>query len=735
MFLVVFFLLAGNFAGGGQAQTFPSDAQAMRALAESLNGDITLGWKMSVDPCSWPSVSCSGNRVVGIQIGNRKVAGKLTTGLRNLTALVHLELHGNQISGPLFSLSGLSSLQTLLLHGNLFSFIPPDFFSGMTTLQSVSLDYNPFEPWEIPSSLKDSSSLVRFSANSANVTGEIPEFLGSSFPSLSHLGLAYNLLHGPIPSSFSSSTVQTLWLNNQRGYSRLSGPISVIQNMSSLTQLWLQSNDFSGYLPDFSSLVDLQDLSLRDNRFTGTVPVSLLHLPSLKKVTLANNLFQGPIPEFPVTVTVELTTERGSFCRTVPGDCDPRVNSLLFVAKSLGFPRVFAESWKGNNPCSSWLGISCNAAGDVTIINFKGMGLSGEISSAFSSLLSLQKLWLSNNNLTGSIPSSLASLPNLRDLDLSNNSLTGSVPSFPSSVLLNTTGNPALGKETFDSNGSGHGSSSTSSSIPVNSSPSRSSGSTGVIVVSVLGVLFVVTLILLVTLVLIKMKKKKKRSCGKVQSTTVVAPAVTNDPPASDPGNMQISMQVLRQVTGDFSSQNILGSGGFGTVYRGELHDGTKIAVKRMESGALTSKGMSEFKSEISVLTKLRHRNLVSLRGYCLEGNERVLVYEFMPLGTLSQHLFDWEKLELEPLTWGARVSIALDVARAVEYLHSLAHQSFIHRDLKPSNILLGEGFRAKVSDFGLVRLAPADGKSSVETRLAGTFGYLAPEYAGKFWN
>ncbi|KAA8547682.1 hypothetical protein F0562_004111 [Nyssa sinensis] len=148
-----------------------------------------------------------------------------------------------------------------------------------------------------------------------------------------------------------------------------------------------------------------------------------------------------------------------------------------------------------------------------------------------------------------------------------------------------------------------------------------------------------------------------------------------------------------------------------------------------MESGVITGKGLAEFKSEIAVLTKVRHRHLVALLGYCLDGNEKLLVYEYMPQGTLSRHIFNWPEEGLKPLEWMKRLTIALDVARGVEYLHGLAHQSFIHRDLKPSNILLGDDMRAKVSDFGLVRLAP-EGKGSIETRIAGTFGYLAPEYA-----
>ncbi|KAL7181098.1 hypothetical protein ACSBR1_040039 [Camellia fascicularis] len=147
-----------------------------------------------------------------------------------------------------------------------------------------------------------------------------------------------------------------------------------------------------------------------------------------------------------------------------------------------------------------------------------------------------------------------------------------------------------------------------------------------------------------------------------------------------------------------------------------------------MESGMVSESGWDQFKSEIVVLNEIQHRHLVSILGYCLDGNERVLVYEYMPHGTLRRHLFQRKEEGLKPFEWLKTLTIALDVARGVEYLHSLAHQSFIHRDLKPSNILLTDDMCAKVADFGLVRLAP-DGKSSVLTKLAGTFGYLAPEY------
>ncbi|WVY90860.1 hypothetical protein V8G54_036374 [Vigna mungo] len=174
--------------------------------------------------------------------------------------------------------------------------------------------------------------------------------------------------------------------------------------------------------------------------------------------------------------------------------------------------------------------------------------------------------------------------------------------------------------------------------------------------------------------------------------------------------------------------KNILGQGGFETVYRGELYDGTRIEVKRMGYGAITGKGAAEFKSEIVVYTKVHHLHVVALLGYGLEGNEKLLVYECMPQGTLRRHLFNWPEEGLE-LEWNRRLMIALDVAKGVEYLHGLTHQRFIHRDLKPSNILLGDDMRAKVADFGLMRLS-LKGKASIETKNARTFVYLALEYA-----
>lgn len=768
IFLALLFVSVTSQATPGGSD---GDASVMLALKKSLNPSESLGWS-DPDPCNWKHVGCSEDkRVTRIQIGHQDLEGTLPLNLQNLTGLQRLELQWNKISGPLPSLSGLSSLQVLMLSNNQFSSIPSDFFAGMTSLQSLEIDNNPFEAWQIPETLSNASVLQNFSANSANITGKIPDFFGADvFPSLSILHLAFNNLEGEFPKSFSGSQIQSLWVNGQGGDNKLGGTIDVIQNMTLLKEVWLHSNGFSGPLPDFSGLVDLESLSLRDNMFTGPVPVSLTNLKSLKVVNLTNNLLQGPVPAFGSGVSVDLSKDSNSFCLPTPGHCDPRVNTLLLIVKSMGYPQRFAENWKGNDPCADWIGITCNE-GNITVVNFQKMGLTGTISPEFASLKSLQRLVLADNNLTGVIPKELSTLPALALLDVSNNHIFGKVPSFRSNVIVNTKGNLDIGKETssFPSNGVP----SQNSPTPTSTTGSKTNGSSGhpgkkssaligVIVFSVIGGLFVIVLIVLLIFCVYKTKQKRlsrvqspnamvihPRHSGSDNesvkitvagsSVSVGAISETNTLPSSDAGhdiqmveagNMVISIQVLKNVTNNFSEENILGQGGFGTVYKGELHDGTKIAVKRMESGVITGKGLAEFKSEIAVLTKVRHRHLVALLGYCLDGNERLLVYEYMPQGTLSRHLFNWPEEGLKPLEWKKRLTLALDVARGVEYLHGLAHQSFIHRDLKPSNILLGDDMRAKVADFGLVRLAP-EGKGSIETRIAGTFGYLAPEYAG----
>nr|XP_043613004.1 receptor-like kinase TMK4 [Erigeron canadensis] len=677
------------------------DAAIMAKLYESIS-DPPSTWKTEKHFCEWEGITCddsSSTRVTSINLADKSLSGTLPPDLHKLSHLKTLDLQSNQFSGPLPSLANLTLLQQLNLFRNGFTSIPQDFLVGLSSLQHFNISQNSnLDPWVIPNNLPDqlrsfSASYASLSAYNANIIGSIPDIFNASH-SLRYLYLSYNNLTGTLPPSFAGSSIIELQLDNQ--LQGLSGTLDVISSMTQLTQARLEANDFSGPIPDLSSCIALTDLQLGNNQLTGLVHNSLRNLPNLANITLQNNRLQGPLPVF--RKSVESRLGNNSFCLPTGEECDPQVTALLEIAKDLGYPMSLAESWKGNDACRGWRFITCDSLGkNVLAVDFGKHKFSGTVSPSFAKLAKLRNLSLNENNLTGSIPEELTSLEDLQFFDVSNNNLTGSIPKFPRKVKF-LHNNTLLGKQ----------------------SSKKNYGSLRVVIGSV-----IVSFLALAGIALLVCYK----CYGDSGKSRIQITENYGEIPISKSGKVMISTQLLEQVTDSFSNNNVLGRGGFGTVYKGVLHDGTKIAVKKMKSDMNGTKGIKEFHAEIGVLTKVRHRHLVALLGYCINDNERLLVYEYMPQGTLSQHLFKWREHKSEPLSWNQRISIALDVGRGIEYMHNLAQQSFIHRDLKPANILLDDEMRAKIADFGLVKNAP-HGKYSIETRLAGTFGYLAPEYA-----
>ncbi|TKY70248.1 serine/threonine-protein kinase Cx32 [Spatholobus suberectus] len=189
----------------------------------------------------------------------------------------------------------------------------------------------------------------------------------------------------------------------------------------------------------------------------------------------------------------------------------------------------------------------------------------------------------------------------------------------------------------------------------------------------------------------------------------------------------------LKAATKGFKS--LLGEGGFGKVYKGWLDErtltptkagsGMMVAIKKLNPESM--QGLKEWQSEINFLGRISHPNLVKLLGYCCDDVEFLLVYEFMPKGSLENHLF-WRNTNTEPLSWETRLKIAIGAARGLAFLHT-SEKQIIYRDFKASNILLDEDYNAKISDFGLAKLGPSVGNSHVTTRIMGTYGYAAPEY------
>ncbi|GLT90707.1 hypothetical protein SLE2022_086270 [Rubroshorea leprosula] len=190
--------------------------------------------------------------------------------------------------------------------------------------------------------------------------------------------------------------------------------------------------------------------------------------------------------------------------------------------------------------------------------------------------------------------------------------------------------------------------------------------------------------------------------------------------------SLQYDFATIQAATNNFSEENKLGQGGFGIVYKGRLPTEQDVAVKRLSSNS--GQGDTEFKNEVLLVAKLQHRNLVRLLGFCLEGKERLLIYEFVPNSSLDQFIFD--PIKRAQLYWERRYGIILGIARGLLYLHEDSRLRIIHRDLKASNILLDEDMNAKIADFGMARLFGRDETQGNTSRIVGTYGYMAPEYA-----
>ncbi|XP_074330634.1 cysteine-rich receptor-like protein kinase 44 [Apium graveolens] len=237
-----------------------------------------------------------------------------------------------------------------------------------------------------------------------------------------------------------------------------------------------------------------------------------------------------------------------------------------------------------------------------------------------------------------------------------------------------------------------------------------------VIVIVVVTVGFVILLLVLVCI--IKRKRKQRIANGRLLDDNIENINSTE--------SLQYNFGTVEVATDQFSDSNKLGEGGFGAVYKGTLQNGEEIAVKRLSTGS--NQGQQEFKNEVTLVAKLQHRNLVRLLGFCFEGTERLLVYEFVPNASLDQFIFDSERRSY--MDWEKRYRIIGGVARGLLYLHEDSRLRIIHRDLKASNVLLDAEMNPKIADFGMAKLFNIDETQGMTNKIVGTYGYMAPEYA-----
>lgn len=408
--------------------------------------------------------------------------------------------------------------------------------------------------------------------------------------------------------------------------------------------------------------------------------------------------------------------------------------TVVDALHSMSSENVFTDQ---GDPCLpvAWEWVTCNSMTPprITKIRLSGRGIKGMIPSELNNLVQLMELWLDgnsfsgklpdmsgltslqivhleNNQLTGPLPPYLGTLPNLIELNIENNSFTGEIPPQLLSAKI---------KFKYGNNIGLHG-------------HSRKKMQFRWILGASIGVFAVLILLLLGSLLLLhnlrrrKSHQKSNDKGGSLRTSTKTSTAysIVRDGHLREEGSHYIALSDLESATDRFSKK--IGKGSFGSVYYGRMKDGKEVAVKIMTE--ISNDGHQQFVTEVALLSRIHHRNLVPLVGYCEEEHQRILVYEYMHNGTLRDHIHD--SVKQKELDWLTRLSIAEDAAKGLDYLHTGCNPGIIHRDVKTSNILLDMHMRAKVSDFGLSRQAEED-LTHVSSVARGTVGYLDPEYYG----
>jgi Leucine-rich repeat (LRR) protein len=435
--LVVGLVVEGDPAG---------DRLVLQQFKAGITNSAGLGWT-DPDPCQWDAkmVKCdAAGNVQQLRVRDLGLTGEVTPTLNQLTQLTYLELNFNAFTGAMPSLAGLSMLQWAFLDDNDFTSLPPDCFHNLSSIVELHVENNQnlnksVGGWTIPASLELATTLTVLSVTNASVTGPLPSFLGT-LPALRTLEASYNNLMGGIPESFQTSSIQVLKLNNQQ----MNGSVAAVGGMVGLQFLWLQVNNFFGPVPlGLESAAGLTSLRINDNQLVGRLPLGLASLQGLTEVLMAKNALSGELPPFAATVTT--TFDSTTFCGAAGVKCSVNVESLLDFLGAAGWPQQVAVTWVGPDPCTGWIGVSCDpASGAVVSIILQGYGLTGTISPSLANLTSLTTLVLTKNALTGPVPAELTTLPELKAVDVSNNNLSGPLPVFPATVKFTYLGNPLL---------------------------------------------------------------------------------------------------------------------------------------------------------------------------------------------------------------------------------------------------------------------------------------------------
>lgn len=529
----------------------------------------------------------------------------------------------------------------------------------------------------------------------------MPSSIGNLSSQLQILYLGTNQLSGEFPSGIANlQNLIALSLENNQYVGAIPEWIGKLVN---LQVLYLEGNSFTGPIPhSIGNLSQLVYLYLQDNKIEGLLPPSLANMKNLQRLNITNNSLEGSVPaeifSLPSLISCQLSFNN--------------LNSIL--PPEVGNAKQLMELELSSNKLSGEIPTTLGNCRGLEIIELAQNFLVGEVPVSLGNLESLKRLNLSHNNLSGAIPKSLGNLKLLNQIDISYNHLVGEVPT--KGVFLNAS-------STMLDGNTGLCAGVTELHIPVCSVPSsdslRRSHSFRMKVIAAVVTTVISVLVILIILSFLCRKKKV------LKQASLVRRSIGSKFPT-------ITYKDLDVATDGFSPSNLIGRGRYGSVYRARLHGQTDhVAVKVFD---METRGANRsFIAECETLRSLRHRNLVSIVTACSSidygGKDfKALVYEFMANGSLDSFLHPKEDGTHEPcyLTLTQRLSIALDIANALEYLHHSSQRPIVHSDLKPMNILLDNDMTARISDFALARFFDNVSFSSTAA-VKGTIGYIAP--------
>ncbi|KAI4350425.1 hypothetical protein L6164_004882 [Bauhinia variegata] len=494
-------------------------------------------------------------------------------------------------------------------------------------------------------------------------------------------------------------------------------------------------NNFMGSLPSFSlgdnhfatkSKVSYQ-LLLNNNKFNGTLPSGLVlncNDLTMLSVNLSANQLSGGNSQKLLLDCLKLT-EFEAACNQIGGSIGPGIGDWMMLQRldlsgnklSGSLPvqlgNLINMKWMllGGNNLTGEIPSLLGQLTSLTVLNLSHNALMGTIPTNLTNAINLEILLLDHNKLSGEIPSSLSTLSALTKLDVSFNKFSGHIPhlqhpsdcdSYRGNELLHSCPDPYSDSPAY-------------LPVPLEVQNRHRERKLKTLIIAVVTSASVSLCILLGIVLVITMGRSKFSRLGSIRRRQVVT---FQDVP------IELSYDNVAIATGNFSIRNLIGTGGFGSTYKAELCPGFLVAIKRLSIGRF--QGIQQFETEIRTLGSIRHKNLVTLIGYYVGKYEMFLIYNYLSGGNLEAFIHD--RLG-EKMQWPIILKIAIDIAEALAYLHYTCVPRIVHRDIKPSNILLDEDLNAYLSDFGLARLLEVS-ETHATTDVAGTFGYVAPEYA-----